>query len=557
MRQFKIIFLFFMLFLFPIFFSNEASPIFAIDGESFGYHAAYQRAGACQTFSFDNKTVNAPDFIKNSEKDLGWDISRFSGEGGFVYWTVENPSRGWDNRDSLYRKTDTKKFTEISCESTPAHPLDQEKCNGFTRSILARYDGDCDANDNGNCTDRICNHSLTQSTDGCLESEKISESPRITYPKIEYYQIENEPYQNWNSWSDATPELYADHFVATARIVRNLCPKCKIALAGLTHGAKNWFVSVLRRIGSQNSNLIDIFDLHYFATSYQGIGGEKWLQMTDEKNDLQNTFASNGFTGKSFFVTELNYYPDEGPTLEARYLSQGIELPKFYVYGFTHGIGAIFWSPFLIETDAFGEGFCRAGLIRPRGSGSSSCGGTADTICDNQSRKPNYQSYRTMARLLSGFSSFQILIDGSDSIFLYRFNFPASYNKTVLVVWSEDAWGRNINLASFLPDTTLDNIIVQSASENQPGRIRNLTIQVYQTPVFVVKTSSCLNYALGNLSCDSTGKIDERDYSALLYSWAPQGFLASLPFGLYTADLNGDKKVDGVDLTTLTQNWNP
>lgn len=549
--------LFFLFTLLSIIILVASKAIILANEGAFGYHAAYQRAGTCQTFSFDDKTVNAPDFIKNSEEDIGWKITRFSGEGGLGYWTIEDPSQGWNWRDSLYTKTGTKIFTEIACESTSTHPLDQEKCNGFTRSIIARYDGDCDANDDGDCTDRICKHSLTQSTDGCPESDKIAESPAITYPKIEYYQIGNEPYLCWYSWCDTTPELYADHFVATARVVKNLCPECKVALAGLEDKYKNFFVRVLRRIGSQNNNLVDIFDLHYFAHNYQEIGGRKWMEMVNQKNNLRDAFSSLGFADKKFFVTELNYYPDEGPTLTDRYNSQGIELPKFYIYGLTHGIDSIFWSPFLIEGGSFGEGFCRAGLVRPRGSGRTSCGNPADTICDNQSRKPSYQSYRTMARLLSGFSNSQILIDGNDSTYLYKFDFPASFNKTVLVGWSEGAGGKDINLVNFFPDASLDKVIVQSASENQPGRISSLTVRLFPTPKFIVKTTACPNYQGGNLTCKSSGKIDERDLNALLYSWAPQGFLPSLPFGSYTADLSGDRKVDSTDLDILKRNWSP
>jgi hypothetical protein len=46
-----------------------------------------------------------------------------------------------------------------------------------------RYDGDCDVNDNGNCTDLF---------------EGTQEKSSITYPKIDYWEIGNEPgYINW------------------------------------------------------------------------------------------------------------------------------------------------------------------------------------------------------------------------------------------------------------------------------------------------------------------------------------------------------------------------
>lgn len=69
--------------------------------------------------------------------------------------------------------------------------------------------------------------------------------------------------------------------------------------------------------------------------------------------------------------------------------------------------------------------------------------------------------------------------------------------------------------------------------------------------------SSCPNGQLGNITCDSLGKIDETDLDILLSNWAPNGPVPQPPTGQYTSDLNSDQKVQESDLNILLSNFNP
>lgn len=445
----------------------------------FGYHAAYTRFGTCEAgkLNYQGTVYSAYDYVRKHEDNLKWQSTRYSGGSGFSYDNIENAARGWDFLDLLFKKTATSIFANIECRNTSAEPLDQNKCNQYVESILKRYDGDCDVNDNGNCTDSICQHSLTQSTTDCLDTDKIAEQVSITYPKIEFFQIANEPHLSWYSydWS-ANPSGYALHFVNTASKIRSLCPTCKIALGGIA-GDFSYLRTVLQSIGSTNSNLLDIFDFHFFAVD------TNFIELVNEKTRYENTLIQYGFNNKNIVVTELHSWLTEG-TLEQKDNSQAKELPKLYVYGITHGIKSLFWSPFLIETNVFGDSFFHAGLIRPGKDGDT-------TTCTDNDRKPSYQSYKTMTTHLSGFNSFNILNDSdtNDTIFIFKFNFPSIFSKTVLVAWSEDEYaGRDIIITDYLPNATLGNITIQSALASQPTSPVSLSLHLTTEPIFIIQT---------------------------------------------------------------------
>jgi hypothetical protein len=66
---------------------------------------------------------------------------------------------------------------------------------------------------------------------------------------------------------------------------------------------------------------------------------------------------------------------------------------------------------------------------------------------------------------------------------------------------------------------------------------------------------ACPNGDLGNLSCDTSGLIDETDLTMLLSQWAPNGPAPAPASGKHTADIVVDNKVNESDLTKLLSNW--
>ena len=78
------------------------------------------------------------------------------------------------------------------------------------------------------------------------------------------------------------------------------------------------------------------------------------------------------------------------------------------------------------------------------------------------------------------------------------------------------------------------------------------------TPTSTPTPTPCPRGDLGNVDCQPEGIIDSRDLDIFLsYLWNPQGPVLPPPAGYHHGDLNGDNKVDEVDLLILLSNWGP
>lgn len=70
-------------------------------------------------------------------------------------------------------------------------------------------------------------------------------------------------------------------------------------------------------------------------------------------------------------------------------------------------------------------------------------------------------------------------------------------------------------------------------------------------------TPGCPNGDLGNLNCDSLGKIDNADLEILVASWIPWEPAPTPVPGSHSANLDGAMGVNEADFTILLSNWNP
>lgn len=483
----------------------------------FGYHAPYNQFGDCQDFYFDDQQLDSLNFIKSNENYLHWQISRFAGSAAFAYWLVTGVNTGWDYLDQRFAKTSTEILVNINCKEVDI-ALDQNLCNQYIESILKRYDGDCDANDNGNCQDKICQHSLSQSTTDCTEEEKISENTNIIYPQIKYFQISNEPYSPNSAWFN-DPQGYANHFVNTSQLIKSRCPTCKVALGGMTD-AFSFVKTVLQQIGANNAHLMDFFDFHYFRLVDMPLGGEKWLDLKTQKNNYQNLLNQYGFSNSEIIVTEMSYYPSQGTESE-KDLFQAKELPKYYVYGLTHGINSLFWGPFLIEDDSLSSDidFQFAGLIRPRNV-------SGRIICDNQGRKPAFYAYKTMTDNLSGFTNYSIEQETNET-YIYKFIFPPKMAKIVFVVWTGDGLQKTFNLSNYFGSINLPQGEIQTIFQTQPESFDSFEITIDDIPRFIaIDTSSIHCQPLGDIDCST--RVSILDMAYLVSRFGSTDFLANL-----------------------------
>ena len=76
-------------------------------------------------------------------------------------------------------------------------------------------------------------------------------------------------------------------------------------------------------------------------------------------------------------------------------------------------------------------------------------------------------------------------------------------------------------------------------------------------PTTTPTIDQCPNGKVGNLDCDTGGKINQTDLNWFIASWSPVGPVPTPIPGNSTSDLNSDSKVDEKDLTILLRNWRP
>lgn len=88
--------------------------------------------------------------------------------------------------------------------------------------------------------------------------------------------------------------------------------------------------------------------------------------------------------------------------------------------------------------------------------------------------------------------------------------------------------------------------------------VTNLTVNIGGTATATPTGDSCTNGGNGNLSCDTTGLINEADLSIILRKWAPSGPVPTPGAGQRSADIAPtplDGFVNEADLSKLLRNW--
>jgi len=68
-------------------------------------------------------------------------------------------------------------------------------------------------------------------------------------------------------------------------------------------------------------------------------------------------------------------------------------------------------------------------------------------------------------------------------------------------------------------------------------------------------TFPCYNGYNGNINCDPLGIVNNQDLSILLSKWNPVGPAPTPPLNQYSVDLNGDNKINEIDVSLMLTNW--
>lgn len=108
-----------------------------------------------------------------------------------------------------------------------------------------------------------------------------------------------------------------------------------------------------------------------------------------------------------------------------------------------------------------------------------------------------------------------------------------------------------------LRNTTNNDLINKRYLISDSFVVAGRGVQITPTPT--IPAGTCPSGSLGNINCDSSGKIDETDLDILLSNWAPNGPVPAPAAGQHSSDLSTplDNKVNESDINILLQNWNP
>lgn len=473
---------------------------------------------------------------------------------------LDEPKRGWESVDEPIRHA-TKLNIDIVLEpETPRNvpvpdPQNPDETTNvkYVRNLetietlkklvikaLKRYDGDLDLDDDG--TDDI--------------KEPIG--------TVKYWQFPSEP--NDIAWKEkiningkSTP-LLAIMITEVGSIIKQDCPTCKIILpaVGGDPGWEEFYKDIFDYLDqSEHKDIFDAFDFHHHHVHHYNFEKSNYQYIANRYQEFKNLLNEYGYTNTPIWITELSSWTGS-PTLDGKGIysfhsevDQANELIKRYIYPFSLGIKKVFWSPAIIDYPSKGgyggrpnDYFANIGLI-----------------CRNGFKKISFCSLKLMAQKLDG-STYAKRINMNDGdLFLIRFSHFANQpdRPPVYVLWKENGstyvdLSNNIDFSEETVITKFNNMITHE-DLNKIAIAEN--IKFIESKAHSISIS-CPELALGNLTRDEKGLIEETDLNLLLKNWSPSPSsvdYSSVPICQTSADINKDKKIDQADIDIIIKNW--
>lgn len=272
------------------------------------------------------------------------------------------------------------------------------------------------------------------------------------YPQIKYWQIENEPA---NEWAD-TPENMAKLVKISAVAIHEVNPKAKILLAGAAvPGEFEFFyrplLNELKRLEQQDGvKYLNAVDIHWSGqfedkdksqATYQKVAlGNKSYDYKTEIKTIRKILDNSGYQNAEIWVTEMSDYsgkPSDSAYLYQSEKEQANELFKRYVYSLAVGVKKIFWIA-LMESYNYGNSgvnnyWDNIGLVNnPQNDGESH-------------KKLGYYTYKKMVEVLEGSDWNNIqTIQEQGGIYVYKF---IKNGKPIWVAWNDNDAEKQITVS--------------------------------------------------------------------------------------------------------------
>jgi hypothetical protein len=390
----------------------------ADSGPAFCYHGAYNTQGNL----FANDRQGYLDYVDEHLRQLGVQCLRHSGTTGLVPRVVDDPERGWRYLDEAYihgagivgdEQLVTVWFSEREEETRTLEILEH---------ALARYDGDCDLNDDGDCQDTV---------------QGVPERQGINYPFIRYYQAGNELGGKKDPFGQDSGD-YAEFASKAAVMISNRCPSCKVLLGSVLGSSdeswerrRDYFEEILASLQAYDSlHMFDAADIH--LPNIERINYTTYRAMAVNWQDVRGLLDSFGLEDRSIWCTETSTYTDRPWTMsqDSRYpyhseVDQAADLVKRYLYYFSLGIERVHWSPNLIDR-------------RVEDGQKAVYWSTIGLITSDGQKKVSFGSMKIMVDKLSGLQTVERIDLGDPNLYLFRFGFGASVRPPVHVLWNEE-----------------------------------------------------------------------------------------------------------------------
>lgn len=272
------------------------------------------------------------------------------------------------------------------------------------------------------------------------------------YPQIKYWQIENEPA---NEWAD-TPENMAKLVKTSAAAIREINPQAKILLAGAAvPGEFEYFyrplLAELQKLERQDGvKYLDAVDLHWSgqfenkdksqATYLKVTISNKDYDYKTEIKTIRKILDDLGYKNDQIWVTEMSDYsgkPSDSAYLEQSEKEQANEVFKRYAYSLAVGVKKIFWAS-LMEFHNYGNVgvnnyWDNVGLVNnPQNDGESH-------------KKLGYYTYKKMVEVLEGSDWNNIqTIQEQGGVYVYKF---MKGGKPIWVAWNDNGAEKQITIS--------------------------------------------------------------------------------------------------------------
>lgn len=250
------------------------------------------------------------------------------------------------------------------------------------------------------------------------------------HPEIRTWQIDNEP-----SIDASGPDSHLPVFFSGQRVVREVCPGCRVALAGVPaldpgrQESLDYFDGLLAEIARSHKGVrppFDIFDIHFYGFA----GDSEVLQSVVRQYEelLKKHGLGDGvsiwmsecatYTGKPVFPEGLEEQTEE---------EQAAELVKRFVTALGGGVERVAWARFYENYNYRGISdnyFDNSGIVY-NGLGAEASRGVAPGT-----RKAAFFAYRELISRLDGYAGVSLIAPGQ-----YRFDFGDGA-EPVYVAWS-------------------------------------------------------------------------------------------------------------------------